>query len=136
MSRKSAAALSVVPAVDGRPPRLHPPANLGDRQSVILREIVAGTAPEHFVKTDTHLLCRYVEAIALAEQAAHALRKGVVEGRKMNPWIVVQEKAHRSIVALAARLRLAPQSRYDARAGARTAGKLGSAYDGPKPWEI
>jgi hypothetical protein len=53
-------------------------------------------------------------------------------GGKANPWIVVQEKAQRAMVALSARLRLSPQTRFDRLVAATT-----SRYQGPrrKPWE-
>jgi hypothetical protein len=33
------------------------------------------------------MLCRYVEADVLAERAAQELRRGVVVGGKVNPWL-------------------------------------------------
>ena len=52
----------------------------------------------------------------------------VIDG-KTNPWLVVQEKAQRAMVALSARLRLAPQSRMESKvAAARRRGQMASAY--------
>jgi hypothetical protein len=58
----------------------------------------------------------------LARQATPELAAAgpVVQGRA-SAWLVVLEKAHRSSVALAARLRLAPQSRADSRSAGRKA---------------
>ena len=77
---------------------------------------------EHFRDTDAHLIEQYAQAIALARRAWSGLdaRGPVIEGRA-SPWLVVLEKAHRSSVALAARLRLAPQSRADSRSAGRKA---------------
>jgi hypothetical protein len=55
-----------------------------------------------------------VRAAHLADQAAKALTKeGAVVAGKANAWLVVQEKSVRSLVALAARLRISPQQRFD-----------------------
>jgi hypothetical protein len=48
----------------------------------------------------------------------------VIDGNKTSAWVAVLEKAHRSSVALSARLRLSPQSRADARSAGRGAGGI------------
>ena len=75
--------------------------------------------------------CRFCELTALADQAASALRQhgAVIDGRA-SPWIVVQEKCVRGLVALSMRLRLSPQARIDA----KTLGRQ-QIDTGPKPWE-
>jgi phage terminase small subunit len=74
--------------------------------------IVNGCAENHFRDTDMILLCRYVEAGALAEQAALEMREhGAVIDGKTSPWLQVQEKTTRALTALSMRLRLSPQSR-------------------------
>jgi hypothetical protein len=52
--------------------------------------------------------------LAQGERAVAALREqgDVVDGR-MNPWNIVLDKSVRAATALSARLRLAPQSRYE-----------------------
>jgi len=129
--RKSAAALSVI-AIDGKPPRLDPPTSLPEAERTIFVDLVNACEPTHFRPSDAPLLCRYCEAAVLAEQAAHELRQtGAVVNGKSSPWIVVQEKAVRAMVALSMRLRLSPQSRIDP----KTLGRQ-QVYMGPKPWEI
>jgi hypothetical protein len=59
--------------------------------------------PEHFRPADGILLARYVESAALAETAAHELRKGAVIDGKASPWLVIQEKAIRAMTALSGR---------------------------------
>ncbi len=104
------------------------------------------SVPEgHFREVDAHLVEQYAQAIALARRASNeqyaqaialarrasselAAREPVIEGRA-SPWVVVLEKAHRSSVALAARLRLAPQSRADSRSAGRNKGPAPSAYE-------
>ena len=60
------------------------------------------------------LLARYIESDVLAELAAAELRENgaVIDGRP-SPWLTVQEKAVRAMVALSLRLRLAPSARLD-----------------------
>ena len=115
MPRRSAASLSLVNVnVTGNPPRLEPPASLPEAERAIFVSVVAACDPKHFRPSDLPLLVRYVEAAALADQAAEKLRiEGAVVGGRPSPWIVVQEKAVRTLVALSLRLRLAPQSRVD-----------------------
>jgi phage terminase small subunit len=111
MPRKSLAALSAV-TVDGRPSRLKPPAYLSDAERKVFLDLVSAVDPRHFQPSDMPLLCRYVEACALGEQAAeHLRRNGAVSFDKASPWIVIQEKAVRAMVALSMRLRLSPQAR-------------------------
>jgi phage terminase small subunit len=111
MPRRSAASLSV-PAVNGQPPRLHPPASLSEAERTIFIDLVTACEPKHFHPSDMVLLCRYCEACALAELAAAELRReGAVLSGKVSPWVVVQEKTVRAVVALSMRLRLSPQAR-------------------------
>jgi phage terminase small subunit len=120
MPRKSIAAQSMANlAVDGRPERLKPPAGLSPRERALFNHIVNSLPPEHFRPSDMTLVARFVESAALAEKAAVELRKGAVIDGKASPWLVVQEKCIRAVTALAARLRLSPQSRLDQRSAAR-----------------
>ena len=131
MPRRSAADLSVL-RVDGRPDRLVPPATLAPDARATFLTIVKSVEPEHFRPGDVHLLCRMAVACVWSERAEHGLELdgGIVDGRP-SPWIVIQEKQIRAVAVLATKLRLCPQSRVDARSGARTA----STYTGPVPWE-
>ncbi len=113
MPRISAAAQAVI-APEVRPKRLKPPPTLSKAERTFFEHIVATNKPEHFRAADAVLLCRFVEAAILAEQAAAELRdKGAVVKERASPWLIVQEKAVRALVALSMRLRLAPQSRID-----------------------
>ncbi len=85
---------------------------MSEPERIAFIEIVNSCDPKHFVRSDLPLLCRYAEASVLAEQAAHELRQGgAVIGIRPSPWIAVQEKAVRAMVALSMRLRLSPQAR-------------------------
>jgi hypothetical protein len=93
-------------------------------------DLVSTNTPEHFRPSDLPLLCRYVEASCLAEQAAQELRNGAVVDGKPSPWLAVQEKSVRAMTALSMRLRLSPQSRLDSKTVARAQVNTGS-----KLWE-
>jgi hypothetical protein len=85
---------------------------LSEGERSIFIDVVANCTANHFRASDLPLLCRYVESAALAEQAAAELRRdGPVVGGRPSPWITVQEKAVRALVALSMRLRLSPQAR-------------------------
>jgi|SRR5579872_6960033 len=130
MPRKSAAARSSI-IVDVRQERLEPPNNLGKDETRLFRDLVASCDPTHFRRSDAPLLCRYVESVILAEDAARELREsGPVAGGKPSPWLQVQEKAIRAMTALSLRLRLSPQSRLDPKTAAREKSRTG-----PMPWE-
>ncbi len=128
--RISTAALSTI-AIEEQSTRPSPPANLCEPDRELFAAIISGCASDHFRQTDVPLLARYCEAAVLAEKAALELRSGAVIDGKPSPWIVVQEKAVRAMVALSMRLRLSPQSRIDPKTLARQ-----PQYSGPKSWEM
>jgi phage terminase small subunit len=128
--RKSAASLDAI-TVDSSPDRLQPPDHLSADERQRFTEIVSNCDARHFRPSDTTLLCRFVEADALAEKAAAELRKNpVIEGNKPSAWLAVQEKNVRALVSLSMRLRLSPQSRIDAQALGRQQPRLTVT-----PWE-
>ena len=135
MPRKSAAALAIVPPVDGRPSRLRPRTDAPAAVRKIFNALVASEPPEHFRAGDADLVEQYAQAVVLARQAFGQLaRYGPVNAGKASPWLVVLEKAHRSAVALSARSRLSPQNRTDPKSvGRQRAGPM-SAYDRPFAW--
>jgi hypothetical protein len=113
MPRRSVASLTVLPALNGASARLRPPAELGERERAIFLDIVTSLPPAHFQPCDAPLLCRYVEAAALAERAAAALRDGpavMVDG-KPSPWVTVHGASVKAMLGLSLKLRLSPQAR-------------------------
>ena len=128
--RKSAAALAV-PSVNGKGPRLEPPASLSKAERSVFVGLVTACDPDHFRASDLPLLVRYTESIVLADKAALELRKGAVVKGKSSPWLAVQREAIKAMVALSMRLRLSPQSRIDPKTLSRE-----QPRQGPAPWEI
>lgn len=101
-----------MPQVSGRPPFLELRDDAPEAVAAIFREIVSTAPTEHFRPVDGHLVEQYAQSIARAREAyAELEREGPVVNNKTSPWVVVLEKAHRSSVALSARLRLDPQHR-------------------------
>jgi phage terminase small subunit len=94
--------------------RLKPPSTLSKGAAAVFRQIVRSVAHDHFSEVDTVLIVEYARACDMANQADTRLTLdgAVIDGRA-SPWLAVQEKAQRAIVALCARLRLSPQSRFD-----------------------
>jgi hypothetical protein len=84
--RKSAAALAV-PSVNGKGPRLEPPASLSKAERSVFVGLVTACDPDHFRASDLPLLVRYTESIVLADRAALELRKGAVVKGKSSPWL-------------------------------------------------
>ena len=111
---------------------VQPPDHLSADERQRFTEIVANCDARHFRPSDVTLLCRFVEADALAERAAKELRKYPVVDGKPSPWLAVQEKCVRTLTALSMRLRLSPQSRIDAQAMGRQEPRSRS---GIVPWE-
>ena len=117
---RKAAELAILPAVDGKPPRLRPPPHLNDDERSLFDELVGACDSRHFVESDLPLLASYVQATLIARDAAHAPSK-----------VLLWEKAVRMQATLATRLRLSPQSRIDP----KTVGRR-QEFQGPRPWEI
>jgi hypothetical protein len=128
--RKSAAALALLPPPEGGALRLQPRADAPANVREIFLLLVRSVAVDHFRVGDSDLVEQYAQAIALARRAYDELEKSgpVIKG-KASPWLIVLEKAHRSAVALSARLRLAPQARADPKSIARDGGASMSYYD-------
>ena len=108
--------------------RIKPPAHLTQPARTVFEAVVATVAIDHFTETDLPLLSEYATAAATAQKAAAKLdAEGHVVGGRANPWLIVQEKAQRALVALSARLRVCPQSRFDRLKAGTASRKAGAA---------
>lgn len=105
-------ALTLTPISTKR--RVAAPAYLTRAAKAVFEALVSSVDAEHFTQADLPLLAEYATAAVTAQKAAEMLElEGHVVGGRANPWLVVQEKAQRALVALSARLRVCPQSRFD-----------------------
>ena len=110
MPRKSAASLNVV-TVDSRTIRLRPPPDLPQPERDLFVAVVAANPPTHFRDSDLPLLLQYCAAAVLSERAVAELRAAPIVDGRPSAWLVVFEKASRSMLGLSMRLRLSPQAR-------------------------
>jgi|SRR3990167_7165406 len=114
MPRTSIAAIETpTPELPGD--RLVPRQGMPEEVSAIFREIVSLVPVGHFRRSDTYVLESYAQAIYTSRKAYADLQRegGVMQTGKLNPLVAIQEKSDRTICALSARLRLAPQQRTD-----------------------
>ena len=103
---------------------LLPPDDASPTVAGAFREIVAAAGADHFRPGDVHLIEMYASAVVLARRAHTELE------RSPSPkWLNVYEKTLRQSGVLAARLRLAPQQRLNARSAARTKHRPPDAYE-------
>jgi hypothetical protein len=93
--------------------RLKPPAGLGELEKKAFFDLISSVPSGQFQQSDLPLICRWAELTVLAEQAAGELAAAgpVTADGRVSPWFSVHERATKSLVALALRLRLGPQSR-------------------------
>ena len=127
MPIKSKASLSAIHG--NRKTRLRAPAWLGEAEARVWNDLVSACGPGHFAESDAPALEHYCQCACLAQQASDALatQAAVIDGR-LNPWITVQEKMVKSMIALAMRLRLSPQARLRRETTGRR-GPPASAYE-------
>jgi phage terminase small subunit len=111
MPRRSEASLSIAHIGPGSR-RLEPPADLGEIEAAIFRQVVASVPYEHFAAEDLGLLCAYCRALALERRASEELATAAVVGRQASPWLEVYATATRAVATYAVRLRLGPKSRH------------------------
>ena len=123
MPRKSRAELSMwFPHIEPPPTLLRSRADTPSTVREIFAALVRSVPPNHFRPGDADLVEQYAQAIALARRAYAELEgSGPVIDGKSSPWVTVLEKAHRSAVALAGKLRLCPQARTDPKVAGRSA---------------
>lgn len=95
-------------------PSLNPPATLSQRARQIFESTVSSVDSHHFSPVDLPLLAQFASSAELAEKASRELEiEGVVVAGKTSAWVGVLTHATKSCVALSARLRICPQSRFD-----------------------
>lgn len=115
--------------------RIQPPDTLSTPARAIFAHTVASVDPSHFSEVDAPLLEAYAQSAALATEAAQKLdSEGAVVAGKPSPWLGVSEKAIKQLVALSARLRICPQSRFD-RLGAGANSRPQPDVGKGKPWD-
>ena len=133
--RKSAAALSVVAPIPGQRPE--PPDYLSKAEAAEWRAVVGRTPLDWFTPETWGLLAQLCRHIVLSQLVAERLHADPHRMMRDDPDLFdkltrIHEREGRAISSLATRLRLTPQSRYDA-AKANTAVQSVPVV---KPWEM
>jgi hypothetical protein len=135
--RRSTASLSVVAGrIDGRP---NAPATLSKAQLEVWDQTVAGEAAAMFRTPATQQLlmgyCRHVEsANMLAKMVDDFLPEWMIESSgldRYNRLLMMRDRETRAVSAVATKLRITNQSRYDE----KTASTAAKASAERKPWE-
>ncbi|MDR6535599.1 P27 family phage terminase small subunit [Variovorax soli] len=126
------AALTKGRLITGKP-RIKSLNNLSEGPARVFAHVVNSVDPSHFSDVDLPLLESYAVAAYLTSEAAeHLAEEGTVIGGRASPWLAAKEKADKLLVALSARLRICPQSRFDRLvAGANSRSQPNSR----RPWE-
>jgi phage terminase small subunit len=110
MTRKSDSN-NIIP-LPGGAQRLRPPPHLTEAEKEAFIAVVGSVDKKYFQASDLPLVASYAVSIVQEQEAVrHLHAEGYVVNGKPSPWIVIAEKAHRSMVALSLRLRLSPQGR-------------------------
>ena len=134
--RKSAAALSVVAPIAGQRPE--PPNYLSKAEAAEWRAIVARMPPDWFSPETWGLLAQLCRHMVLSKLvAAEGLHADAGRMIRDDPDLFdrltrIHEREGRAISSLATRLRLTPQSRYDAAKAHRAVQSVPVV----KPWEL
>ena len=136
--RRSAESLSVVTSIPGQ--RLAPPAHLSPSEIERWKAVTA-TKPADWFQADTApLLEAYVRGETIALTLAKQLEAFLPEWLTTEDGIErykaltgMYQKQSSVLCALATKMRISQQSRYDAKTAATAANKGGRGA--PKPWE-
>ena len=135
MSRKSAASLSVV--VDHRRELPSPPDSFTEPQALVWRAVVATKPIDWFQADCLPILADYCRAVAIDNELASIVngypRERMVDPLCMKEWtdlLKAQREQQKHVAGLATKLRLTPQSRYNALSAATASNKA----SGARPW--
>src|SRR5688572_4352984 len=127
MSRKSAAALSVVPATPAGPHE--PPADLSEAEASLWRDVIDSKPAEWFGEDSAPVLKEYVRAAAMCDRLARLLDRALeasgepvdaesVRLPSVPDLLLARDRESRRAANLATKLRLTQQSRYTPQAAA------------------
>ena len=124
--RPSAASLSVVPVYER--PRPEPPEQLPEEGEEVWRGIVAGFRADWFQGSE-HILKCYCQTVVIERQVAGMLDKCSIRSARYGELIRLYALVVGSMVSVATKLRLTPQSSRDSR-------NIKHVSLAPKPWEL
>jgi phage terminase small subunit len=114
--------------IDVQRQRIKPPSYLKAEARAVFLEVVDCSAPSHFKQNEVPLLAMYASAVHLARFYCDRIGSERDDGSCHRLWIENAKLA----LSIATKLRLSPQTRYDARAAQR---KQDEPNDITPPWE-
>lgn len=120
--------LSVV-ALDPTRSRVQPPSDLSKEEKEGFRTLIESVNHNHFAQQDVPLIVAYVQSMIHSRRASADLSGKFASRDTLAQW----QAATKMMATLATRLRIAPQSRYDAKTAERNARY--ATPPGRKPWE-
>lgn len=128
---KSAAELAVVHTLTRKAPPA--PDRLTKDQAEIWNRLAASKPPQHFAADDLPLLAELCRAYDAADKIAVRIDKHIstASAETLQTLMGLRDKESRRAVALATKLRMTSQSRYDKGVAASLAKQAGR---GAKPW--
>jgi phage terminase small subunit len=107
--RKSSAAVAFSATTSAR---LQPPEDLTGPEKSLFVDLVLACRADHFLPSDTPLLCAYCRAVCLEQVASSELAAaGFVIDGKPSGWLPVLAQATRAMTTLSRMLRLSPTGR-------------------------
>src|SRR5262245_6651182 len=113
---------SVIPINPGAT-RLRPPSTLSDPERTLFASLVTSNSPQHFKTSDLPLLCQYVQAAVLSEQALAAWCPG---GRRQAKPVAgsvrEMQPGHGGAVSAAAAFTASPSAQCTGPAASRGVG--------------
>ncbi|HSG15824.1 MAG TPA: hypothetical protein VLE70_05820 [Anaerolineae bacterium] len=135
--RKSAVELSVIgPGGVSSARRPDPPSELTDEMREVWRTVVNGKPADWFDAGSAPVLAQYCRHVIAARRVAQLIakieREEEFDADLWNRLLRAQERQSAQIASLGTKMRLLPQSRYDARSAARAARRV---PERPAPWE-
>ena len=131
--RKSAAELATVTCMTRKAPA--PVPGLTDDQAAIWKRLAAAKPAEHFTPDDLPLLAELCRAYDGADKLALRINRAIEKefsSETLQALMGIRDKETRRAMALATKLRLTAQSRYDKQVAATLSRQAGK---GPRPWE-
>lgn len=134
MSRRSAAALSVVPATPSTPDTLLPaPDGFSEAEAALWREIISTKPAEWFGEDSAPVLKEYVRAAVMCDLLSDRINEALASGSTADVKMLLElrDREARRAANLATKLRLTQQSRYTPQAS----GTANNRANGKRPWQ-
>lgn len=133
MSKKSAAALSVVP-IGSSVHRLSAPSSLIKEEAAVWDDVVATKPADWFQADSAPILAEYCRAVVMSERLSYMIQASMLgeveDGPSLKDLLKMRDAESRRVMTCGTKLRLTQQARYTPQASATADRKAGKAL----PW--